>query len=71
MKQSPTAEQVKLARSKVKLTQAQAADIVDSAVRIWRYYEAGQRKMPSAIWELFLLKTGQKKLEISELVKNI
>ena len=65
---SPNSQEIKKARNAVKLTQQQSANVVFAAVRIWRYYEAGQRKMPPAIWELFMLKTGQTKLIISEFI---
>jgi len=41
------------------LTQQQAAEIVYSGLRTWQQWEAGDRRMHPAIWELFLLKTGQ------------
>jgi len=56
----PTPEQIKLARTSAKQTQLQAAETVyrdDSAV--WRKWESGRYKMDRAIWELYLIKTGQ------------
>lgn len=65
----PTPDQVKAARKAVKLTQAQAALLVspvgpERAERAWQGYEVevgktDHRAMPLAVWELFLLLTGQ------------
>ena len=58
----PTPEQIKQARLDAEQTQLQAAQTVykdDSAV--WRKWESGRNKMDKAIWELYLIKTGQTK----------
>ena len=47
-------------RTNARLTQKQAADIVFSGLRTWQQWEAGDRRMHPAIWELFLIKTNQK-----------
>ena len=44
------------------LTQQQAADVVYSGLRTWQQWEAGDRRMHPAIFDYFLLKTGQKEL---------
>lgn len=54
---SPSPDQVRTARGK--LTQAQAAALVYVDPRTWRKWEGGERKMPAATWELFLIKTGK------------
>lgn len=61
----PSGEQVKLAREKANLTQREAAELVylSHPVR-WGEYERGVNGMPLATWELFLLKTGQRELEV-------
>lgn len=48
------------------LTQPQAAEIVYSALRTWQHWESGDRRMHPAIFELFLLKTGQAELVIDQ-----
>ena len=40
-------------------TQAQCAELVHVGARTWRKWEGGERKMPAATWELFLIKTGK------------
>lgn len=55
----PTKQQVKEARLKVMLTQTEAAKLINKTLRAWQYWEAGQRKMDVALFELFLLKTKQ------------
>ena len=55
---NPTPEEIRAARERAGLTQAQAAALVHSTLRAWQRYEAGERRMHPALWELFLLKTG-------------
>jgi DNA-binding transcriptional regulator YiaG len=54
---NPTPEQVKQARVKAGLTQQKAADLINCGIRSWQKWEAGDRKMHPAMWELFLIKT--------------
>jgi DNA-binding transcriptional regulator YiaG len=55
----PTPEQVKAARTEAGHTQAQAAALVHAgSYRSWQDWERGQRPMPLAAWELYLIKTG-------------
>ena len=53
---SPTPEAIRDARKAAGLTQTQAAAQVYSKLRTWQQWEAGDRKLHPAIWELFLLK---------------
>lgn len=56
----PEPETVSSARTRVGLTQAQAAKIVGlSSPSRWSEYERGARVIDMARWELFLIKTGQ------------
>jgi DNA-binding transcriptional regulator YiaG len=52
----PTPEQIRSARHNAGLTQTQAAKLVYSTERAWQFWEAGDRSMHPAIWELFNLK---------------
>ncbi|WP_438979566.1 helix-turn-helix domain-containing protein [Polynucleobacter sp.] len=52
----PTTTQIAEARKKAKLTQAQAAALVHSKTRAWQRWEAGERAMCPAYWELFTIK---------------
>jgi DNA-binding transcriptional regulator YiaG len=54
---NPSPEQIKSARLAAGLTQTQAARLVHGTCRMWQYWEAGQRRMHPAIWQLFLLRT--------------
>ena len=56
---NPTPRQIKQTRTEAGLTQQQAADMVMVTKRAWQYYEAGQREMSAAVWELFNLKINQ------------
>lgn len=50
---------VRNARLKASLTQEEAASLIHACSRAWTFYEAGDREIPLASWELFLLKTKQ------------
>jgi DNA-binding transcriptional regulator YiaG len=64
---TPTVEEIRAARNAAGLTAAQAAQIVYHSLRAWQYWEddsmQGNRRMPAAAFELFLLKTGQLSLD--------
>ncbi|WP_267222552.1 helix-turn-helix domain-containing protein [Dyella silvae] len=55
---SPAADAVRVTREGVGLTQAEAAAVVYVNLRTWQKWEGGERTMLPAVWELFLLKTG-------------
>lgn len=44
-------------RTAAGLTQTQAANLVYVMLRAWQRWEAGDREMSAAHWELFCLKT--------------
>lgn len=53
----PTPQEVLEARTRAKLTQPQAADVVYVTRRTWQNYEAGSCPMHPGLWELFNIKT--------------
>lgn len=55
----PKPAEIREARKKAGMSQAQAARLVHVNERLWRYWEAGTHRMPAASWELFLLKLAQ------------
>jgi putative transcriptional regulator len=55
----PTPEEVKAARAASGLTQSQAAQLLYSVIDNWQNWEQGRYPMAVALFELFLLKTGQ------------
>lgn len=57
--QSPTPEQIKQSRMDAGLTQSQAAELIYKTTRAWQWWEAGDRQMDYALFELFLIKTKQ------------
>lgn len=59
---NPTPEQIKEARRKVGLTQTQAGALVHTTVRTWQQWEAGDRRMHPAFWELFQIKAARQLL---------
>ena len=54
----PGPEEIELARTARRLTQAAAAALLYKGVRTWQQWEAGDRKMDPALWELFIAKCG-------------
>jgi len=63
LKQTP--KNIIKVRHTARLTQTSAAAIVYKNYRTWQRWEADDVEMPQALWELFLIKTGQ--IEVSEL----
>lgn len=64
--EKPTAEQIRVARIKAKLTPDKAAELIYMKRRTWQYYESGKVSMHPALWELW-----QIKLRIAQLEKTI
>jgi transcriptional regulator with XRE-family HTH domain len=56
---NPTPELIKQTRKEAKLTQTKAATLIHKKLRAWAQYEAGDRKMDPAYWELFLIKIAK------------
>jgi putative transcriptional regulator len=54
----PSPERIKSARLALGYTQKEAAALVHVSLRAWQMWEAGDRKMPPAVWELCVIKTG-------------
>ncbi len=59
IKKSPSPAEIKAARESANLTQNAASALVHAALNTWQKWEYGNRAMMLAIWELFLIKTGQ------------
>lgn len=53
----PAPAVIKAARIAAGLTQTKAAALLYKTCRIWQMWEAGERPMCPALWELFLIKT--------------
>jgi putative transcriptional regulator len=53
---NPSPKEIIAVRQAANLTQTQAGALVYSALRTWQQWEAGERRMHPAIWELFNLK---------------
>ena len=54
---SPSPAEIRQARELAGLSQAQAAALVHAGLRSWQHWEAGDRVMHPAFWELFQIKT--------------
>lgn len=58
MKQ-PTPQDIARMRNDVRITQTEAAAIVQASLRTWQNWESGATKMRPALWELFKQKVKQ------------
>lgn len=58
--QSPGIQEIIAARKKAGLTSAEAGRMVYACARSWQKWEAGDRTMHPAFWELFNIKTAEK-----------
>lgn len=56
----PAPAAIRAARTAAGLTPSEAANLVHTYARLWRYWEAGKHRMPPASWELFQLKIAQR-----------
>lgn len=55
----PSPAEVRAAREAAGLTQTAAAALLHTTCRTWQQWEAGDRKMHPAFWELFRIKTAR------------
>ena len=53
---NPASAEVRAARTAAGLTQTAAAALVHTTCRVWQLWEAGDRRMHPAFWELFRIK---------------
>jgi len=53
---APSPAEIRAARLEKRLSQTGAGKLVHVACRTWQQWEAGDRKMHPAFWELFLIK---------------
>ena len=53
---NPTPEEVRAAREAAGLSQTAAGVLVHTTCRTWQQWEAGDRRMHPAFWELFRIK---------------
>jgi DNA-binding XRE family transcriptional regulator len=58
----PTPDEIRMARLKAELTQEQAAEVIGIKRIAWNRYENGHTAIPPALWELWLHKTGIRRL---------
>lgn len=56
---NPTPAEVRAAREAAGLSQTAAARVIYCTLRGWQEWEAGNRRMHPAFWELFRNKIGQ------------
>ena len=55
-KRNPTPQSIKQLRILAGITQSQAAAMLHTTSRVWQQWEAGDRGMHGAFWELFRIK---------------
>ena len=58
---NPDPESIRAAREAAGLTQTGAAALVHSTCRVWQQWEARDRRMHPAFWELFGLKAKRRR----------
>lgn len=58
----PDSEVIKQTRIKAGFSQSQCAELVHVELRSWQRWEAGDRQINGAAWELFLIKIGKRKV---------
>lgn len=57
----PDPKEIKVLREEIGLTQTQAGQVVHVKLRTWQQWEAGDRKMHPAFWDLFNIKIDKMK----------
>jgi hypothetical protein len=63
LSQNPTAAEVRAARERVGLTAKAAGETIFKSLRAWQGWELGERTMSQSDFCLFLILTGQAKVE--------
>ena len=58
--ESPLPPAIRAARDLAGISQTAAASLVHTTCRTWQQWEAGDRKMHPAFWELFQIKTAMR-----------
>lgn len=56
---NPLPGEIRTARENAGLTQTAAGALVHTTCRTWQQWEAGDRRMHQAFWELFCIKIGR------------
>lgn len=56
---NPSPDEIRSAREAAGLSQTEAAKLIHCTLRGWQEWEAGNRKMHPAFWELFRFKLTQ------------
>lgn len=59
---SPSPVEIRTARERAGLTQTEASALVHTTLRAWQHWEAGDRAMHPAFWELFGIKIARLQL---------
>jgi len=54
---TPRPEEIIALRAQLGLTQTQAGKVIHASLKAWQQWEAGDRRMHPAFWELFRKKT--------------
>ncbi len=56
---NPAPDEIVGERFNARLTQTEAARLIHTSLRAWQQWEAGDRRMHPAFWELFRIKAAR------------
>jgi DNA-binding transcriptional regulator YiaG len=59
---NPSPKEITVTRQAAQLTQTEAGELIYASLRTWQQWEAGDRRMPPAFWELFKLKLSPRRV---------
>jgi len=58
---NPSPKEIAAAREAAGLTQTEAGELIHASLRTWQQWEAGDRRMHPAFWELFKIKLARRR----------
>ena len=59
---NPSPKEIAAAREAAQLTQTEAGKLIYASLRAWQQWEAGERRMHPALWELFNIKLAPRRV---------
>jgi putative transcriptional regulator len=59
---NPSPKEIAAARAAAQLTQTEAGQLIHASLTAWQKWEAGERHMHPAFWELFKIKLTRRRV---------